>query len=113
MVCRVAGLLADSLIMPVVGFQTLPGASVNPDPGPSSRPVAAQPILLATPDPGLPTETAVKATWGGYLADYNQSDLNGGSRGFAAASLTVNQTLPAPRPRSLRPGISRPSRWGP
>lgn len=26
--------------------------------------------------------------------DYNPSDLNGGSRGFPAAHLTVNQSLP-------------------
>jgi hypothetical protein len=99
MVCKVAGLLAISLIMPVVGLQTLSGATVILDPRPSSTRVAAQPSLAATVDPGRSTETAFIAARGGFLPDYNQSDLNGGNRGFASASLTVNQTLPASMPR--------------
>jgi len=51
---------------------------------------AVMPAAEIAPPP--PTDSPPLAGW-----DYNPSDLNGGSRGFAAATLTVNQALPAAR----------------
>ena len=55
---------------------------------------AAEPVVVPAAEvaPPPPTDNPPLAGW-----DYNPSDLNGGSRGFAAATLTVNQALPAAR----------------
>lgn len=97
---KLAGLVAASAFMPAVGAATLPNdvpASITISwktaAGPISSPPAPAQVIVA--DAARATDTSIIAAATGYLPDYNPSDLNGGNRGFALASLTVNQTLPA------------------
>ena len=97
---KLAGLVATSALIPAMGAATLPNdlpaaiaiSDETPAPAASSTPDSAS---LVVTDPAQAADASAIAASTGYLPDYNPSDLNGGSHGFALASLTVNQTLPA------------------
>jgi hypothetical protein len=50
-------------------------------------------LSMSAPVNAHPAGSNDAAVW--PSGDYNPSDLNGGSRGFPTAGLTVNQTLPS------------------